>query len=48
MLVLAFSPLDPAAGDRSQPHAALVNVEGLIASGMDAEAKNVISGLRAA
>ncbi|NJN46718.1 MAG: S49 family peptidase [Candidatus Competibacteraceae bacterium] len=40
--------MDQTAGDRSQPHAALVNVEGLIASGMDANAKDVISGLRSA
>ncbi|MEE4378039.1 MAG: S49 family peptidase [Candidatus Competibacteraceae bacterium] len=48
VLILAFSPLDPTATDRSQPHAALVNLEGLIASGMDANAKDVISGLRSA
>jgi protease-4 len=48
ILILAFGPLEGIETDRSQPHTALVSIEGLIASGMDANAENVISGLRKA
>jgi protease-4 len=48
VLLLAVSPLSITHADRGQRHTALINVDGLIAAGMEATAENVVAGLREA
>jgi protease-4 len=48
ILLMIYAPMAQDTGKTDENHTAMVSIEGLIASGADASAENIIAGLRAA
>lgn len=48
VLLMIYAPMTQDTAKTDENHTAVVNIEGLIASGADASAENIIAGLRAA